>query len=64
MQQKQSRTGCVHLKNTTKVSNQQINQVTEIFIKNVVLDDVRKILETYYTEKELENFMKLKTQKI
>ena len=41
---------CVDLQNTTKVTKQKINQGTEIFMRNVVLDVVREILQTYYIE--------------
>ena len=34
-----------------KATKQQTNQSTEVFMRNAVLDGVRKILETYYMEK-------------
>ena len=50
--QKQIWIGCLHLKNTTRQQrNKLANQGTEVFIRNVVLDGIRKILETYYMEK-------------
>ena len=38
---------CVDLQNTTKATKWEINEGTEVFRRNVVLDVLRKILQTY-----------------
>ena len=37
--------------NTTKATKLQINEGTEVFMRNVVFDVVQKILQTYHVQK-------------